>query len=100
MVPRSRILQATLLILIVATAAAAAPPREREPNSVYAERRARLRAQVDGPVVIFGYTGRESSSPSYVFNQEENFYYLTGHNEPGAAVVIIPEPPPTANKQE
>jgi len=63
----------------------------REPNSVYAERRARLRAQVDGPVVLFGYTGREDATPSYVFHQEDNFYYLTGHNEPGAAVVLVPE---------
>jgi len=70
-----------------------AGPRRREPNSSYADRRARLRAQVDGPVVLFGYTGREDSSPSYVFNQEHYFYYLTGHNEPGAAVLIIPEPP-------
>ncbi len=67
--------------------------RVREPNSVYAERRARLRAQVDAPVVLFGYTGREDASPSYVFNQEENFYYLTGHNEAGAALVLVPDSP-------
>ncbi len=65
--------------------------RVREPNTVYAERRARLRAQVDGPVVLFGYTGKEDASPSYVFNQEENFYYLTGHSEAGAALVLVPD---------
>ncbi len=64
--------------------------REREPNSVYAERRARLAAQLGAPVLLFGYTGKENSSPSYVFNQEENFYYLTGHNEEGAALLILP----------
>lgn len=64
--------------------------REREPNSVYAERRARLAAQLNAPLVLFGYTGRENSSPSYVFNQEENFYYLTGHNEEGAALLVLP----------
>ncbi len=67
--------------------------RVREPNSVYAERRARLRAQVDAPVVLFGYTGREDATPSYVFNQEENFYYLTGQNEAGAALVLVPDSP-------
>jgi Xaa-Pro aminopeptidase len=66
-------------------------PRVREANSTYAERRARLRAQVDAPVVLFGFTGREDSSPSYVFNQEEYFYYLTGHNEPGAALLLVPD---------
>jgi Xaa-Pro aminopeptidase len=64
--------------------------REREPNSVYAERRARLAAQLAAPVVLFGYTGKENSSPSYVFLQEPNFYYLTGHNEEGAALLLLP----------
>jgi Xaa-Pro aminopeptidase len=64
--------------------------REREPNAVYAERRARLAAQLGGPIVLFGYTGKEDSSPSYVFFQEPNFYYLTGHNEEGAALLLVP----------
>src|SRR5580704_13707486 len=73
-----------------------APPahaqyRQREPNSEYAARRARLRAQVNAPVVIFGYTGKESASEAYVFNQENNFYYLTGHNEEGAALILVPD---------
>jgi Xaa-Pro aminopeptidase len=79
--------------LLLALAFSSADARVREPNESYSERRARLAAQVDGPVVLFGYTGREQRSPSYVFQQEENFYYLTGHNEPGAAVVIVPAPP-------
>ncbi len=77
--------------LALLSLSAAALARTREPNQVYADRRARLREQVDGPVVLFGYTGKEEASPSYVFNQEENFYYLTGHNEPGAALVLAPE---------
>lgn len=64
--------------------------REREPNSVYAARRAKLAAEVDAPIVLWGYTGREEASQAYVFAQEENFYYLTGHNEEGAALVILP----------
>jgi Xaa-Pro aminopeptidase len=71
----------------------AAEARVREPNDAYAERRTQLRARVDGPVVLLGFTGREVRSPSFVFQQEQNFYYLTGHNEPGAALVIVPEPP-------
>jgi Xaa-Pro aminopeptidase len=64
--------------------------REREPNSVYAARRAKLAAEVDAPIVLWGYTGREETSQTYIFEQEENFYYLTGHNEEGAALVILP----------
>jgi len=69
---------------------AALHAREREANAVYAARRAQLAAKLDAPVVLFGYTGRENSSPSYVFNQEENFYYLIGHNEEGAALLLLP----------
>jgi Xaa-Pro aminopeptidase len=64
--------------------------RDREPNSVYASRRAALAAQVDGPVVLWGFTGQEESSQSYIFTQEDNFYYLTGHNEEGAGLVLLP----------
>lgn len=77
---------------------AAQQRREREPNSVYAERRAKVAAEADAPVVLWGYTGREESSLDYVFAQEENFYYLTGHNEEGAALLLLPagNPPGTA----
>lgn len=82
---------AACLALIALAAPARAQIRQREPNSEYAARRERLRAQVDAPVVIFGYTGRENASEAYVFNQETNFYYLTGHNEEGAALLIVPD---------
>jgi len=64
--------------------------REREPNSVYAERRAKLASQVDAPVILWGFTGREEISQDYIFAQEENFYYLTGHNEEGACLILLP----------
>ena len=78
------------LSVVVAASCFAQQRREREPNSVYAERRAKLAAQIDAPVVLWGYTGREESSESYIFAQDENFYYLTGHNEEGAGLIILP----------
>jgi Xaa-Pro aminopeptidase len=81
---------AILILFSMAAASHAQQRREREPNSVYAARRAKLAAQVDGPVILWGLTGREEFSMSYVFAQEDNFYYLTGHNEEGAALVILP----------
>jgi Xaa-Pro aminopeptidase len=77
--------------LTVSAGSAGAQVRQREPNSEYAARRARLRAQVDAPVVLFGYTGRENASDAYVFNQENNFYYLTGDNEEGPALILVPD---------
>jgi Xaa-Pro aminopeptidase len=66
--------------------------REREPNIIYAERRAQLAAQADGPIILWAFTGREEVSQANVFAQEENFYYLTGHNEEGAGLIIFPAP--------
>jgi Xaa-Pro aminopeptidase len=80
-------------------AATAQERREREPNSVYAARRAKLAAEVDAPIVLWGFTGREEASQTYVFEQEENFYYLTGHNEEGAALVILPANVKDASKK-
>jgi len=74
-------------IVLVVTAAFA---RARQPNEEYAARRQRLLANVDAPVVLFGYTGKENTLEFLRFQQEENFYYLTGHNEEGAALALVP----------
>ena len=80
--------------------AAAQQRREREPNSVYAERRAKLASNIDGPIVLLGLTGREEDSQAYIFAQDENFYYLTGHNEEGAALVLLPPTGSSAKKDD
>jgi Xaa-Pro aminopeptidase len=77
-------------LTLFAGAAQAQQRREREPNSVYTERRAKLALQVDTPIILWGFTGREEISEAYVFAQEENFYYLTGHNEEGAGLILLP----------
>jgi Xaa-Pro aminopeptidase len=83
-------LSALISLAVLVLLAVPLGAREREPNSVYAERRARLAAELKEPVLLFGYTGRENSSPAYVFLQEPNFYYLTGYNEEGAALLLVP----------
>ena len=82
----------TLLALFVffLLPAIAQQRREREPNSAYAARRAKLASNIDGPIVLLGYTGKEEEAQTYVFAQEENFYYLTGHNEEEAALILLP----------
>jgi Xaa-Pro aminopeptidase len=78
------------LVLSLVCLAPLASSLEREPNAIFAERRAKFLAAVNAPVVMFGYTGHEESNPSYVFMQEKDFYYLTGHNEEGAAMLLVP----------
>jgi Xaa-Pro aminopeptidase len=85
-----KIVAAALLCFTFAACLNAQQRREREPNSVYSQRRAKLAATIDGPIVLIGYSGREEESEASIFTQEENFYYLTGHNEEDAALVILP----------
>lgn len=100
---RGSIFRAAALLLLVLGAlvasAQAQQRREREPNSVYVERRTRL-AHLDGPVVLFGYSGREEQAQNYIFTQEENFYYLTGHNEEQAALILLPPNGSSAKKDD
>ena len=84
-------LSSCLLLLILAFLCAPAEARFRQPNEEYQARRAKLRAMVDAPIVILGYTGHEDASEVAVFFQEPHFYYLTGHDQPGAALLLIPD---------
>jgi len=98
----ARVVRATVLIVLFACACGglnAQQRREREPVDrsavahevdVYAARRARLAAEVDAPIILWGFTGREEFSQAHVFTQEDNFYYLTGHNEEEAGLIVLP----------
>ena len=85
-----RIFSLALLALVTAAACPAQQRREHESNSTYSYRRDVLASHCEGPVVLEGFTGREEFSQSYVFAQEDNFYYLTGHNQEGAGLVLLP----------
>src|SRR5436309_2190227 len=87
---RPWVVAAVVFLSLSAQRVEAQQRREREPNSVYAERRAKLASQIDAPMVLWGFTGREEISQDYIFAQEENFYYLTGHNEEGAGLIVLP----------
>ena len=88
------------LLLAAHSPAQAQQRRDREPNSVYAERRAKLASHIDGPIVLLGYTGKEEEAQIYIFAQEENFYYLTGHNEEEAALLLLPPDTSKAKKDD
>src|SRR5580693_6681164 len=82
-----------IALACVLLAAIALPARFRQPSSEYQTRRAKLRAAIDGPFVLYGFTGKEDASEVALFFQEPYFYYLTGHDEPGAVVIVIPDVP-------
>ncbi len=70
---------------------------ERQPNAVYHARREALAKKVaPGIVVLFAPTEAAGPNAIYGFRQDDNFYYLTGLTEPGAAVLIAPAAEKTA----
>jgi Xaa-Pro aminopeptidase len=91
---------AILMSFVLPQLVSAQQRREREPNSVYAQRRAKLISNLDGPIILFGFTGKEEEGQTYVFTQEENFYYLTGHNEEDAVLLILPPDGSAAKKDD
>jgi Xaa-Pro aminopeptidase len=90
---RSLALRASLLLLAFSLGSYLAQARYPQPKEEYQARREKLRAQVDGPIVLFGYTSRQEGGEVAVFFQDENFYYLSGYDEPDAALLLIPDPP-------
>ncbi len=79
------------LVIVALAVAQLAAAWEREPLSVYHERRARLVSETgDGVVVLFGYNDEDVAASVTTFHQNENFYYLTGWNEPTAMMLLVP----------
>lgn len=66
---------------------------EREPLAAFHDRRARLVRGTagDGVVVLYGYSEADVAATVTPFRQNEEFYYLTGWNEPGAIMLLVPK---------
>lgn len=60
---------------------------ERQPNSDYHARREKLAAKLNGGVALM-FAPPESGDEIYGYRADNNFYYLTGWPEPGAAVLV------------
>jgi len=79
------------ILLIVVLAATFASAMERQSGADYRARRVALAKLMEGgSLVLFAGTEAEGPNDLYGFRQNDNFYYLTGWSEPGAAVLISP----------
>lgn len=77
-------------LTIVLFMSAASIALDRQPNADYRARRAALANKVGDVVVLFAPMESEGPNDIYGFRQDDNFYYLTGSTEPGAALLIAP----------
>ncbi|MDE3201125.1 MAG: aminopeptidase P family protein [Acidobacteriota bacterium] len=60
---------------------------EKQPLSVYHARRVALAAKLKGGVAVL-FAAEEPVLDFMPYRQDENFYYLTGWDEPGAALLV------------
>jgi Xaa-Pro aminopeptidase len=86
-------LRAALAAAAVLGAVLAAGAWERELPSVFHERRVRLVRDTggDGVIVLYGYAEEDVAATVTPFRQNEQFYYLTGWNEPQAILLLVPQ---------
>ena len=63
---------------------------DRQPSSDYHARREKLATKLDGGVaLIFAPPEAEGPNAIYGYRPDDNFYYLTGWAEPGAALLVV-----------
>ncbi len=78
------------LLCVIATVLPAAS--KVEPREVYRARRESLAGKhSDGPIVVFGFRETEAQSSRSAFRQQNDFYYVTGWNESGATLLLLPK---------
>jgi Xaa-Pro aminopeptidase len=63
---------------------------EKQPASVYHARRVALSGKLHGGIAVM-FAAEEPALDFTSYRQDSDFYYLTGWDEPGAALVIAPE---------
>jgi Xaa-Pro aminopeptidase len=83
----------SLLAGLIAVLSLCAGATERQSGADYRARRVALaKAMEGGALVLFAPTEAEGPNNLYGFRQDDNFYYLTGWSEPGAALLINSNP--------
>ena len=76
------------MVGLLLAASSAAPSLEKEPAADYHARRTALANELHGGVAIL-FAAEEPVLDFDPYRQDSDFYYLTGWNEPGAALLIV-----------
>ena len=81
----SRMLSLGAFALLILSSA---PALEKQPDAAYRARRVGLAAKLHGGVALL-FAAEEAQLDFMPYRQDEDFYYLTGWNQPGAALLIV-----------
>jgi Xaa-Pro aminopeptidase len=85
------------LLLLLGISSTTLLALERQPDAIYQARREALARELhSGVAVLFG--NYEPALEYQDFRQDEDFYYLTGWNEPGAALIVADAVPARVGK--
>jgi len=84
-----------IVLLIALAACGSARALESVPKAEYRQRRVALTEKLHGGVAIL-FAAEEPVLDFMPYRQDEDFYYLTGWNEPGAALVLVAGTPSAA----
>src|SRR5260370_23292256 len=76
--------------------ASVAKTLDKQPASLYHARRVELTGKLHGGLAVL-FAAEEAQLDLTPYRQDEDFYYLTGWNEPGAALLIVAEPERTSS---
>jgi Xaa-Pro aminopeptidase len=77
----------SVLLLTLCLCTIGAQALERQPTAIYHARREALAKKLNGGIAIL-FAANEPALEYQEYRQDEDFYYLTGWNEPGAALLI------------
>jgi len=76
------------ILLLLVSAPLFAPALERQPSADYHARRVHLSQSLNEGIAIL-FAAEESETDFTPYRQDSDFYYLTGWNQPGAALLIV-----------
>jgi Xaa-Pro aminopeptidase len=85
-------------LLLLALASPVLQALEKQPAVTYRTRRVALASKLRGGAALL-FAGEEPLLDFMPYRQDEDFYYLTGWNEPGAALLILADSPEATPKR-
>src|SRR5271155_4431124 len=90
-------MRSKLTLFLLLMAAQAAHTLDSVPKAEYRERRVKLAAELHGGSAVI-FAAHEPPMEYQDYRQDEDFFYLTGSNEPGGALLVIGDGPATTTR--